>query len=58
MSPSENVGDVLNIPDNQQYIQSQILEKMTSKKGSSYDGSNQETEISLKSDPLIYQIKT
>ena len=53
MSPSENVGDVLDRPLNRRDIKQQNMDPKTSKKASSYYGSNQETEILSIADPLI-----
>ena len=51
MSPTENVSDVLDRSKKYQDIKLQNIDPNTSKKVSSYYGSNQETEILNKSDP-------
>ena len=53
MPPTENVGDVPFISDIYQDNISVNMGSNTCKKVSSYYGSNQETEILLKSDPPI-----
>ena len=57
MSPTENVGDVPFISDICKDKKPAIMGSNTSKKASSYYGSNQETEILLISDPLISLIE-
>ena len=58
MSPTENVGDVPFISDICKDKITAIMGSNTSKKASSYNGSNQETQIFQKKDPLISVIKT